>query len=79
MEILKKYIVGIVLLVVVGIIWAGFALLADKIFLDVNPNASTYTKPLEKNFDVETLNKVSERTEKSFPILPSEFFSLNED
>jgi len=79
MEILKKYIVGIVLLVIVGIIWAGFSLLADKIFLDVNPNASAYTKPLDKNFDIETLEKISKRTQESFPILPSEFFSLNED
>ena len=76
MEIVKKYIVGLVLLGVVAIIWAGLLLISNKVFSEVNPNATTYTKPLQQNFDLTTLEKVSERTESSFPVLPSEFFSL---
>lgn len=79
MEILKKYIVGLVLLGVVAIIWAGLLLISNKVFSEVNPNAATYTKPLQQNFDISTLEKVAKRTESSFPFLPSEFFSLETD
>ncbi len=76
MEILKKYIVGIVLLLVIAIIWGGLQLVSNRVFSEVNPNAATYTKPLSKNFDTATLDKISERTKSSFPVLPSEFFDL---
>ncbi len=79
MEIVKKYIVGIVLLIVVTIIWAGLATISSRVFSDVNPNATSYTKPLSNNFDLEVVDKVADRTQKSFPVLPSEFFSLNTD
>jgi len=79
MEIVKRYIVGIVLLVIVAIIWVGLLVASDKMFSDLNPNASTYTKSLQKSFDLETLNKVSDRTTTSFPVLPSEFFKLKGD
>ncbi|MFA5622630.1 MAG: hypothetical protein WC981_00100 [Candidatus Dojkabacteria bacterium] len=77
MEIVKKYIVGLVLLGIVAIIWVGMLFISDKIFSEVNPNATTYTKPLQQNFDLTTLEKITERTESSFPVLPSEFFSLD--
>ena len=76
MEIIKKYIVGIVLLAVIAIIWLGLLFVSQRTFSNTNPNASTYVKPLNRNFDTETLEKVSERTEKSFPVSPSEFFNL---
>ncbi len=76
MEIIKKNMVGIVLLGVVLIIWIGLLVISDKVFSEVDPNTATYTKPLQQNFDLTTLKKVTERTESSFPVLPSEFFSL---
>ena len=79
MEIIKKYIVGFVLLGVVAVIWVGLLLISDKVFSEVNPNASTYTKPLQNSFDLETLENISERTTSSFPVLPSEFFNLDTD
>lgn len=79
MEIVKKYITGIVLLIIVAIVWVGLLLISDKVFSEVNPNAQTYTKPLNKNFDTETLDKVNKRIADSFPILPSEFFNLKEN
>lgn len=77
MEVVKKYIVGIVLLLVIAIIWGGLQVISTRVFSEVNPNASSYTKPLNKNFDVATLDKITERTKTSFPVLPSEFFDLN--
>ncbi len=79
MEIVKKYIVGIVLLVVVGVVWLGLTTISKRVFSEVNPNATSYTKPLSKNFDMEVIEKVSERTEKSFPVLPIEFFNMKTD
>lgn len=79
MEIIKKYIVGIVLLIVVAILWVGISLISERVFSEVNPNASTYTKPLQKDFDLETLENISKRTTSSFPVLPSEFFNLDTD
>ncbi|PKN02476.1 hypothetical protein CVU76_00335 [Candidatus Dojkabacteria bacterium HGW-Dojkabacteria-1] len=80
MEVVKKYIVGIVLLLVIVIIWLGLLFLSDTIFSTVNPKADSYVKPINKEFDMEMLEKVSERTESSFPVTPSEFFDLtNED
>ena len=76
MEIVKKYIVGIVILVVIIIIWLGLLFVSERSFSDINPNASTYVKPLGRTFDTETLERVSERTRNSFPVSPSEFFNL---
>ncbi len=78
MEIIKKYIVGIVLFFVLVIIWGGLLLISNKTFSEVNPNAKTYTKSLAKSFDIETLEEVTKRMEDSFPVLPSEFFILKE-
>ncbi|MGI6423313.1 MAG: hypothetical protein ACOX0X_01655 [Candidatus Dojkabacteria bacterium] len=79
MEVIKKYIVGIVLLLIVAILWLGMFLLSDKIFSDVNPNAASYTKPLNKSFDLEVLENVNEKIDSSFPVKPSEFFNLEEE
>jgi hypothetical protein len=78
MEVVKKYIVGIVLLLIIAIVWGGLQVISTRVFSEVNPNAASYTKPLKKNFDTATLDKITERTKTSFPVLPSEFFDLNE-
>jgi len=78
MEIVKKYITGIVLLLIVGIIWVGLNLISEKVFSDINPNAATYTKPLNSTFDLEVLEEVDEKIDSSFPVKPSEFFSLED-
>ncbi len=76
MEVVKKYIVGIVLLFVIIIIWLGLIFLSETVFSTVNPKADSYIKPINREFDMETLEKVSKRTESSFPVTPSEFFNL---
>jgi hypothetical protein len=77
MNIIKNYIVPIVLLIAVALVWVGSVLISQKQFVAINPNASAYTKPLKETFDIDLLNAVNERTEKSFPVLPSEFLDLN--
>lgn len=77
MNIVKKYIVSIILLITVALIWVGSVLISSKQFVPINSNASSYTKPLKSNFNLEILGVVNERTEKSFPVLPSIFLDLN--
>jgi len=79
MEVIKKYIVGMVLLFVVGIIWLGLLFLSERVFSTVNPKADSYIKPINKEFDMEILKKVAERTESSFPVTPSEIFNLTDE
>lgn len=77
MEVLKKYMLVIVLLIVVVIAWIGTFFFSKQQFVPINPNATIYTKPLKTTFDKESLQKVDERTKNSFPVLPSEFFELD--
>jgi hypothetical protein len=77
MNIIKNYLVPIVLLIAVALVWVGSVLISQKQFVNINANASAYTKPLKDTFDIDLLNTVNERTEKSFPVLPSEFLDLN--
>ena len=76
MELLKRSILALILLFVVCSIWVGLSVYYDTTSLDVNPNASSYTKQLRGEFDVEELAKITERTSSSFPVQPDEFFSL---
>lgn len=77
MQIVKKYMVVIVLLILVVIVWLGILFVSSRQFVPVNPNATSYTKPLKPSFNQESLDKVTERTESSFPVLPLEFFELD--
>jgi hypothetical protein len=79
MEVIKKYLFGIVLLLIVAIVWAGMLFISNRSYSTINPNAASYTKPLNTSFDIETVKKIQERTVKSFPVLPSEFFGLKSD
>jgi hypothetical protein len=76
MELLKRSLVALVLLLIVCAIWVGLSIYYDTTSLDVNPNASSYTKQLRGEFDLEELSKITERTAESFPVQPDEFFSL---
>ncbi len=76
MELLKRSILALILLLVVCSIWVGLSVYYDTTSLDVNPNASSYTKQLRGEFDLEELAKITERTSSSFPVQPDEFFSL---
>ena len=79
MELFKKYLIGMVLILVVAIVWGALIFVEKKVFVTLNPNASSYTKPIRPTFDDETLDEVSKRTNDSFPVLPREFLNLKDD
>lgn len=78
MDLLKKSFFVIMLLFVVGIVWVGISIYFKESYVDVNPNAETYIRQMGSSFNTEELDLVTQRTEKSFSVSPSEFLSLTE-
>lgn len=76
MELLKRSFLALILLVVVAVVWVGISIYIESQSVDINPNASSYTKQLSKTFDTTELEKIDEKTKESFPIQPKEFLSL---
>ncbi|HNR53074.1 MAG TPA: hypothetical protein PKW94_00035 [Candidatus Dojkabacteria bacterium] len=76
MEMLKKAIIALILLGVVVLAWVGGSIYYQNTNIEVSPNAQEYTKTLRDSFDLEELEKITERTENSFPVSPSEFTVL---
>lgn len=76
MELIKKSLIALVLLFLVGMVWVGLSIYYNSNATNVNPNASSYIRQLRDQFDTEELQKITERTKKSFPVQPDEFFSL---
>jgi len=76
MEMLKKAIIILILLGVVVLAWVGGSIYYQNSKIEINPNAQGYTKTLRTTFDIEELQKITERTDNSFPVSPSEFTVL---
>jgi hypothetical protein len=79
MNVIKKSVFVLVLLLVVVIVWVASSIYFERSEVNINPNASSYTDQLEKNFNIEELEKIIEKTEESLPISPQDFFNLVED
>lgn len=76
MDLIKKSMVALVLLLIVVLAWVGLSVYYGTNDLDVDPNANSYTKQLQSSFDIDSLTKITERTEQAFPVSPDEFLSL---
>ena len=76
MEIIKKSLLGLVLLLVVVLVWVVFSIYVQSGNIDINPSADSYTGQLRNTFDIEELEEITVRTEESFPVSPQEFLSL---
>jgi len=78
MDILKKSLIATLLLLVVVVAWVVASIYFKQSYVDVNPNATSYTKQIKSAFDTDSLNVVTQRTEKSFSVSPTEFLNLTE-
>lgn len=78
MDILKKSLIATLLLLVVVVAWVVASIYFKQTYVDVNPNATSYTKQIKSSFDTDSLNVVTQRTEKSFSVSPTEFLNLTE-
>ncbi|MDD2577905.1 MAG: hypothetical protein PHP96_00765 [Candidatus Dojkabacteria bacterium] len=79
MDIIKKYLFLLVFLLIVVIAWVASLVYFENSEISINPNASSYTSQLNPNFDLEELEKVVERTGRTFPVSPLDFFNLVEE
>ena len=79
MNIIKKSIVILILLLVVVIAWIASSIYFQSSEVSINPNARSYTDPLDRGFQLDELEKVVERTRENFPVSPQDFFNLVQD
>ena len=79
MELIKKSIFALVLLLIVVLAWVVSSVYFQNTSIDVKPGVDSYTKSLKDTFDTETLDMVVERSEEAFPVSPDEFLTLTED
>jgi hypothetical protein len=78
MSLIKKILPVLVLLLIMSVAWIGFSIYFQRVDLDIDPNATNFTKPISSSFNTEVLGEVSDRTDESFPISPQEFLKLNQ-
>lgn len=78
MDLLKKSLLALVLLIVVAVAWVGTSVYFQSTQIEVNPNAKSYTKTLKSTFDTDEMDKVVERIQASYSITPSEFLNLSQ-
>jgi len=78
MSLIKKILPVLVALLIISIVWIGVSLYFQDVSIDVDPNATNYTKPINSSFDTEIIEGVSIRTQESFPVSPQEFLRLND-
>lgn len=78
MELLKKSLLALILLLVVIIAWIFTTIYWGNTRVDVDPNANSYTRQIKNSFDSEELKKITDRTKQNFPVAPKEFLDLNQ-
>jgi len=76
MKLLRNSLYVLILLLVVALAWVGFSVYSQSINVDINPNASNYTRPIKRSFDSEEIQNITERIDENFSVSPSEFFLL---
>jgi hypothetical protein len=79
MDLIKKSILALVLLLVVVLAWVGSSVYFQKFSIEVKPGVEGYTKSLKDSFDTEVVDMVVKRSEEAFPVSPDEFLSLTEE
>jgi hypothetical protein len=78
MSLIKKIIPVLIIILIATVSWVGFSVYFQTIDINVDPNATSFTKPINSSFDTETLEQITEKTEESFPVSPDEFLRLNQ-
>jgi len=79
MSLIKRILPVLILILIMSVAWIGFSIYFQRVDLDIDSNATNFTKPISASFSTEVLENVSDRTEKSFPISPQEFLKLNQE
>ena len=67
---------ALILLLIVVLVWIGSSIYFQNSNVNINPNANSYTNQISNKFDLTELGMITERTDNSFPVSPSEFTVL---
>lgn len=78
MEIIKKTLAALILLLVVIVAWVGFHIYSESTEVVISSDVIQHTTQLGSSFDLDILEEVTERTEENFPVAPEVFLSLLE-
>lgn len=78
MEIIKKSLFALIMLLIVVLIWVGSYVYFKSSEITINPSAEEHTSQLKESFDLEELDIISEKTKDHFPVTPTVFLSLVE-
>lgn len=78
MDVIKKGLFALVLLLVVVMAWVSLKVYFDSNEIKVDPNASVYTKQLDSSFKTDELDAITKKSKDAFPVTPEEFLSLVE-
>lgn len=77
MTLIKKILPIAMFLTIITVVWIAFSIYFQGSEVEINPDATNFTKPIKPTFDTEVLGEVTERTEDSFPVSPEEFLNLS--
>ncbi len=78
MDVIKKGIFALVLLLIVAVAWVSLKVYFDSSDIKIDPNASAYTKQLDPSFRTDELDSIIKKSKDAFPVTPEEFLSLIE-
>ena len=76
MDLLKKVLISLVLLLVVVVIWVGTSIFYSSEKDNLPSDLETYNKKIPNTFDLEQLQKISDRAEESFLTQPEDFLDI---
>jgi len=76
MNLLKQSVYVLIMLLVVVVVWVGSSAYIQTQRIEINPNASSYTRSVKSSFDTDEIESVNTRISQSFSVSPEEFFLL---
>jgi Tfp pilus assembly protein PilO len=79
MNLLKQSVYVLIMLLVVVLVWVGYSAYLQSVDIEINPNASSYTRTIRSTFDTEEIENINTRITENFSVSPEEFFLLDED
>jgi len=53
-------------------VWGGFSIYFAMTDAEINPNAESYTTPISKTFDTDTIDMLKSSIEDNLPVQPEE-------
>lgn len=76
MDLIRKVLISLILLLVVVVIWVGSSIFYSTEKDNLPNDLETYNKKIPNTFNIEELQKISDRAEESFITQPEDFLEI---